>query len=489
MVQGKSRSCRVSQHASIFRRMSIAILVVLTNNFLISILWAQTPLPDYPRWRSACEGLPANRDLRGAMPDKQSLPLPLFADFETVLDLFVQNEREGALGDPDAWVGTSPDSKKFFDGSRGWYSSTDIPFQPFAEKLVFPSDSVVIIMGDLHGDIRSLLGVLDELNERKILDGFRICDPRYRFLFLGDFTDRGAYGVEVLYTLFRLKDVNSDRVFFTRGNHEDFNLASRYGFLDELRQKYGQTADITKVMRVYDLLPVVCYVGTGTDFMQMNHGGLEPGFNPRKLLAAKGTPRFQLLGSLKQQAYDMSRKGWLGDDPAVRSFADRYFRDFEPTSPTRPRTIGFMWNDFSVFKDEPKLGFGRSLIFGEQPTRQVLADASTDQIRVRGVVRGHQHAGALNPLMTRLLAGDGVFRHWQEQESTLNAAQSVEEVRSNLQFGVSRAIPNGSVWTLNVSPDSVYGVGCGYDFVTVGVLKLSPVFEDWRMELIKVEVF
>jgi hypothetical protein len=445
--------------------------------------------PDYPQWRLACARLAANRELKGELPDKKRLPLPEFADFERGLDRFLQIEREGPLADARAWVGNQPDPKGFFDLENTWYGGKKVPFQPFAAKLVLPSDATVILMGDLHGDVRSLLRTMDELNDRKILDGFKFRESKYYFLFLGDFTDRGAYGTEVLYTLFRLKAANPDRVHFARGNHEDFHIVSRYGFLDELRGKYGQDANITKVMRSYDLMPVVYYVGTGGDFLQMNHGGMEPGYDPRRLLAAPGSPRFELLGELKQKAFHTARAGWLGDDPRVREVAEEHFRDFTPEAPTRPRSIGFMWNDFTVFADEPALGYDRSLVFGAKPTRRILADASTDKARVRGVVRAHQHVPVLNPLMSRLVACDGVYRHWQENESFADADKSVDAIRRNLRPEASRSIPDGSVWTFNVSPDSVYGVGCRCDFVTVGMLKLAPAFNDWRMSVLRIRVF
>jgi len=128
---------------------------------------------------------------------------------------------------PKTWVGDQPDPKVFFDFEHTWYGRKRVPFQPFAAKLVLPNDATVILMGDLHGDVRSLLCTLDELTERKILDGFKFRESKHYFLFLGDFTDRGAYGAEVLYTLFSLKLANPDRVYFARGNHEDFNIVSR----------------------------------------------------------------------------------------------------------------------------------------------------------------------------------------------------------------------------------------------------------------------
>jgi hypothetical protein len=295
--------------------------------------------------------------------------------------------------------------------------------------------------------------------------------------------------VEVLYTLFRLKVANAGQVHLARGNHEDFNIVSRFGFLDELRYKFGTGAKVTKLMRAYDLLPVVIYVGTKDDFLQMNHGGMEPGYDPRDLLAAAGDVRYQLLGKLRQKAYHKAHPGWLGKDPRVLDVAEAHLRDFTPESPTSPRPLGFMWNDFTVFGDEPALDYDRALIFGAASTRHILAQASTAKVRVRGVVRAHQHSAIPNPMMRRLIAQDGIFRHWQDKDATANAEDSVEVIRKRLRPEADRPIPDGSVWTFNVAPDSGYGLGCGFDFVTVGMLTLAPEFKNWRMSVLRLRGF
>lgn len=456
---------------------------------LLALVPAHAAMPEYKEWRTACSKLPSNRELKGKLPDKKRLPLASFADFELALDSYLTATKKGPLADAKTWVGDPPDNKVFFDSTRSWYADKDVPFQPFAAKLELPKEAVAVVMGDLHGDVRSLIAMLDELNARGVLDGFKFRESKHHLLFLGDFTDRGAYGVEVLYTLFRLHAANPERVHLARGNHEDFNIATRYGFLDELRHKYGQEADITKVMRAYDRMPVVYYVGNGDDFLQMNHGGMEPGYDPRDLLAATGPFRFQLLGELKQKAYHKVHPGWLGDDPDVLDLADKLFRDFTPESPTSPRALGFMWNDFTVFDDESVLLFGRSLVFGPKPTRRILADASTERIRVRAVVRAHQHSAELNPLMSRLVANDGLFRHWPEKETTADASKTVKEIRLAQKPEETRSIPDGSVWTFNVTPDSGYGTACGFDFATVGLLTPAPAFKDWRMTVVRIEVF
>ena len=65
----------------------------------------------------------------------------------------------------------------------------------------------------------------------------------------------------------------------------------------------------------------------------------------------------------------------------------------------------------------------------------------------------------------------------------------MKEIRDGLRPEETRAVPDGSVWTFNVSPDSVYGAGCGYDFATVGILTLAREFEAWRVRVVRVEVF
>lgn len=456
---------------------------------LTPALAAQEKPPDYQQWQAACAKLPSNRELKGRPPDKSLLPLRSFAEFEQLLDAFLNGETQGRLAQEKSWVGQAPDFKLFFDFQRTWYGDHNVPFQPFAQKLVLPGDAVAIIMGDLHGDIRSLMRFLDELNNQKILDGFHLRGPKHHLIFLGDFCDRGQYGTEVLYTLLRLKAANSAQVHLARGNHEDFHIVARYGFLDELRHKFGQKANITKLMRSFDLLPVVIYVGNGRDFLQMNHGGMEPGYDPRGLLAAEGLLRYELLGKLRQKSFHLANHGWVGKDPKALAIAERHLRDFIPQSPTSPRPLGFLWNDFTVFADDPALGYDRALLIGAGPTRHLLARASSDKIRVRAVVRAHQHTPDPNPLMRRLVAQEGIFRHWQEREIVANEDDSVGAIRKRLGADKERTIPDGSVWTFNVSPDSWYGVGCGFDFVTAGILTFAPEFKDWRMRVLKINVF
>ncbi|HRI15148.1 MAG TPA: metallophosphoesterase family protein, partial [Verrucomicrobiota bacterium] len=324
---------------------------LLLTTLLLGAGMAEAPAtPTFADWQAACARLPTNRSLRGR-PPKAPLPLPTFAAVEQAVDAFNSSATNGPLGLSTNWVLVTPRRETFFDVNRSWFTAPEIPFEPFAEKLLVPSDATVFLQGDLHGDVHSLLAVLGRLQEREWLDGFNVAKADLHMIFLGDYTDRGAYGIEVLYTLLRLKTANPDRVHLVRGNHEDINLVARYGFLAEGQAKYGASFQPNKILRAYDFLPVVLYLGVGSDFVQLCHGGMEPGFDPASLLAAPGSPRFQLIGTVAQATFLRGNPEWLKGD-ATREQARGQFRDFTPATPTTPGILGFMWNDFSVFGDD-----------------------------------------------------------------------------------------------------------------------------------------
>jgi hypothetical protein len=472
-------------------RPGVRIIKVLLSVWAVGVLLGLSSIafaesgPDFEAWREACARLPKNRVLGGRLPPRALLPLPRFASVSAVLDAYFAGATNGPLSQSGAWIGEPP-SPGFFDVARSWHGSLRTPFEPFVQKRLVPPGSQVLLQGDLHGDIHSLLAVLGRLQERGLLKGFQITDPRFYMAFLGDYTDRGLYGVEVIYTLLRLQLANPGRVLLIRGNHEDISLVSRYGFLAEGQAKYGADFDAAKVVRFHDFLPAAVYLGTGNDVVQLCHGGVEPGFDPRPLLQSDQTNAFQRIVELKQQAYLASQPPWARSDAAAGAEAAKWFRDFRPQSPISPSVIGFMWNDFTVFSGETAFANNpeRASIYGKAAVTHLLQTQSAPTTRVHGVIRAHQHSGVPNPIMRRLMASRGAFRHWQEAaEPTGDRFEA-----STLETGASRPIPEGSVWTLNVSPDSVYGQGNGFTFATVVILQTAPAFADWRLSVGTVEV-
>jgi hypothetical protein len=441
----------------------------------------------FAEWRTACEPLPSNRTLKMTLPPAELLPLKKFGEFMEVLDAFFRLAKTNELAQDNAWLGQPPVKPAFFNTDATYFLRPTLPFQPFVQRALVPAGSQIFFHGDLHGDIRSLVAWVDWLNRNGYLRDFHLARPDVYLVFLGDYTDRGMYGVEVLYTLLRLKVENPDRVFLVRGNHEDVGLASRYGFIGEGRGKYGTSFDGKRVMRLYDFLPVVLYLGTENNVLQCNHGGMEPGFDPRPLLDAPDPVRFQLLGKLNQQQFLKSHPEFSqGASGQARRLMDNTLVDFQPETPTSPVVIGFMWNDFSVVRGEPQFDFdpGRAFIYGENPTKVILRQSSTAARQVQAVFRAHQHATILNGMMRRLKVGRGVYRHWQENDSVSLLQADLAVVAQKIEVSEERRVPPLSVFTFNVLPDIVYGEALVYSFDTFGILTTAKSFEDWRLRVV-----
>jgi hypothetical protein len=446
----------------------------------------------YEEWVASCRQLPSNRSLRGRFPPKETAALKNFAEFDVVLSAFLDQCQNGSLRKEENWVGASPGNSGFFDISRAYFlrpegGAVPVHFQPFAQKLSVPANGEVFLRGDLHGDIQSFVGDLDWLNSQKYLRGFEITRTNFYMVFLGDYTDRGMFGSEVLYTMMRLKLANPERVYMVRGNHEDISLQARYGFMHEGRAKFGASFNIAKIARAYDFLPVVLYLESGANAIQCNHGGMEPGYDPRALLEADGSLRFQLLGKVKQQQFFRDHPEWTKSfTSSSRDLLNRAMKDYEPEDPVSPTVLGFMWNDFSVLGSDSQFSVDpdRAYIFGERATQYILQNASGPKRKLQAVFRAHQHSSVLNPMMRRLVASRGVFRHWQSTDSTALLEAPPQEIKKHIDQADIRPIPTGSVWTFNVAPDSAYGEGCGFTFDTFAVLQTSRDFDDWRLRIV-----
>jgi len=136
-------------------------------------------------------------------------------------------------------------------------------------ELKIPENLVVI--GDLHGDLRSLLKILAEINFETFL-----ANEHNKIIFLGDYIDRGNESIEVLYTICFLKTKYPNSVILMRGNHEspiEFPFES-HDLPLKIREYFGssQTGMIYhKILSMFHLLTLVTIVG---NILFLTHGGL-----------------------------------------------------------------------------------------------------------------------------------------------------------------------------------------------------------------------
>lgn len=117
-----------------------------------------------------------------------------------------------------------------------------------------------VIVGDIHGDLYSLIRIFEKM-------GY---PPETKYLFLGDYVDRGKYSVEVMILLLSLKVLYSNSVYLLRGNHESRSLSMSYGFYDECVSKFNE-AVYDYFISLFEELPCAAMIN-GKIFCV--HGGI-----------------------------------------------------------------------------------------------------------------------------------------------------------------------------------------------------------------------
>ncbi len=125
--------------------------------------------------------------------------------------------------------------------------------------------SPFLVVGDLHGDLRSLMFIL-KFAERSGI---------HNMVFLGDYVDRGENQVETLLTVLYIKLRYPEDVFLLRGNHEppEFLPVYPHDFPVELRHRYGAIHGIrlySRLKEVFQLMPHALIFGNTALLL---HGG------------------------------------------------------------------------------------------------------------------------------------------------------------------------------------------------------------------------
>ena len=77
------------------------------------------------------------------------------------------------------------------------------------------SSEALVVVGDIHGDLESLIHVLEASNALEEIER-----REKKLLFLGDYGDRGEWSPEVYAVVLNLKIAHPESVILLRGNHE-----------------------------------------------------------------------------------------------------------------------------------------------------------------------------------------------------------------------------------------------------------------------------
>ncbi|CAJ0586403.1 unnamed protein product, partial [Mesorhabditis spiculigera] len=142
------------------------------------------------------------------------------------------------------------------------------------ETLLTMSPPIVIV-GDIHGQYYDLIRMFNTFGETN-KDGSASVSgvTNGRYLFLGDYVDRGTNSLECIMMVFTLKILFPRHYGLLRGNHECRAINKVYGFYDELVDRYGQDdADALwhSFNNAFAMLPLAAMIGKKILCM---HGGI-----------------------------------------------------------------------------------------------------------------------------------------------------------------------------------------------------------------------
>lgn len=229
------------------------------------------------------------------------------------------------------------------------------------------------VVGDLHGKCSFSLcfclfltfstGQLADLLH--ILDTKGLPNLHNKYIFNGDFVDRGDFGMEVMCILLALLIAAPDSVFLNRGNHEDYAICSVYGFQQECYEKYDAIT-FGLVLEVFQQIPLFAVVN---DEVFVVHGGL---FHAKQVT-------LEDLQTIDRTTFT------LEDLPEEGEALDGFLKEAQPREYASQLVRDALWSDPMDGKGLKASQRGAGVNFGVDITTQFLATNS-----LKMVVRSHE---------------------------------------------------------------------------------------------------
>lgn len=190
-----------------------------------------------------------------------------------------------------------------------------------SEDMLLTLSAPLTFVGDIHGQFPDLLYQFET-------NGFPSEDNR--FLFLGDYVDRGRMGTETIVLLLCYKILHPHSLFLLRGNHESGPITRIYGFYDEVTRRFSEPL-WKKFTELFNWMPVSAIVAGRILAM---HGGLSPDLKDLAQIKALKRPqevpsKGLLCDLLWSDPNKIITSGWAENSRGISfSFAADIVKDF-----------------------------------------------------------------------------------------------------------------------------------------------------------------
>ncbi|QQR49286.1 metallophosphoesterase [bacterium] len=422
-----------------------------------------------------------------------------YEDFDEAAKEFV---RQSALRlRAGNWLYDTLPTEDFLDGEVGDFKILEEAkahrfFTPFVVKKIFEPGTRIAVIGDVHGDLESLVVILNDLQRQGLLDEeYHVIAEDFVIMFLGDYSNYMPHSVEVVRLLFYLHRVNFGKVFLMRGNHEyalcnkalyeqyatigQQDLGERYSLIEEFAEKFG-IYYYPDLLYWYDYLPLSYYIGctnekdSVTNFIKFSHSGIEIGFNPQQLLVTRDV-RFELIEEinrhnalqkiLTEKSLSHLHKrikevfSYLKKTPLkslAATYTDKGVIYLNSAENLSAKKLGMHWNNFLTESEDS--GFAaslkyQSLYFGKEITEYFLQNLSDGPgINIAAIMRSHQHFNdkdaAINfksSMLDKLIENKGYVRQWDGMVHTVGDVGFTSGYNSYVIVQLEQALPEWSV--------------------------------------------
>lgn len=434
--------------------------------------------------------------------------------FRGIVDVALHENATTNLKDPARWV----DGKAY---TAGELANPQL-VSPYIQGIKVEAGTRLLFLGDSHADFKSRVKLLyKEIDANGIVK-----DPNTKIIILGDITDRGSAGAELLAYFLRLKLLNPNHFFIVRGNHEDVDINKAYGFIDELVVKFPASyqrdssrlisvdAHYDQLKRLYNTFPVALFIGSDNDdqanYLYGCHGFGDSRYNPERLLSKLRDAPCDLslyerypIGNMRYGS-NKSVDAILRAHPHQQELvgAHNYKKFFMHTPAYRFSDIDFLWGyiDYDPQTYQEAFQFTRTGIFYGKPyvdallsdwsrlqgnwimrfLRRMIFPVKND--RVNWIFRAHQHTAGNNyeysnhgKTMQKLFKNYGIAQAYTEDSFT------------------DGFMPSSAAYTLAVAPNNLFGKkdgtypGFNYDTMIEVIVGTSQA--NWKIKRIHKQAF